>query len=245
MTHGHSGAALAHMVIAELRGSGPRTGHADGLVLRVPSADEAGRYDLSVLDTEEHQRMSRLRQTADRVRYGFAHMALRLLLADRLNVLPASLRFTRDPCPCCNKPRGRPVLAQWPHRPLEFTLSHGGAHVAIGISEKPIGIDIEPIPQSGINTDELIPLLHPAEQAAITQSALPRAEAFTRIWVRKEAYLKGIGTGLTRPLHTDNLTTSPPGWDITDHHIDTHHYAALALNTASEVFSTRVIPIAR
>ncbi|MFJ1546492.1 4'-phosphopantetheinyl transferase superfamily protein [Streptomyces sp. NPDC088246] len=63
--------------------------------------------------------------------------------------------------------------------------------------------------------------LHPRKASELL--ALPaqsRPLAFARAWVRKEAYLKGLGTGLTRGLSVDEVGTGPvltqssPGWLI-------------------------------
>ena len=80
-------------------------------------------------------------------------------------------------------------------------------------------------------------MLHPEEAAEL--KALPdsaRAEGFGRAWVRKEAYLKALGTGLpatwpwttwARPRPTRNL----PGWTVTDIQAPQGYLAAAALRS--------------
>ncbi|WP_329193452.1 4'-phosphopantetheinyl transferase family protein [Streptomyces sp. NBC_01435] len=75
-------------------------------------------------------------------------------------------------------------------------------------------------------TARLVPRLHPTERAEL--DALPESErprAFTRTWCRKEAYLKGIGAGLSRPLSEDYVSATPepaapPGRRIADAPLD-------------------------
>lgn len=84
---------------------------------------------------------------------------------------------------------------------LEFSISHSGRWVWAAFSwVAPVGIDIEEI-DSLNDLAGLVDALHPAESAAIRR--LPPSEAnsaFYRCWTRKEAVLKAVGEGLSRPL---------------------------------------------
>jgi 4'-phosphopantetheinyl transferase len=198
--------------------------------MRVPPAHELDALDLSVLDAEERRRMATFRHDADRVRYGFAHVALRRVLAARLDVDPYAVRFGRDPCPLCSGPHGRPVLDE-PATRTRFSLSHSGQRVLIAVAEPTVGVDVEGIP-SGTTVTDVGRALHPAERAAITSVPLAgRAAAFARVWARKEAYLKGIGTGLGRDLGKDDTGSSIAGWRLVDLPVDDEHAAALAVHS--------------
>jgi 4'-phosphopantetheinyl transferase len=119
---------------------------------------------------------------------------------------------------------------------VHFSLSHSGGTGLVAIASTPVGVDLEEL-ASGTTVAVLSPRLHPAERAEL--SLLPESErprTFTRVWCRKEAYLKGIGTGLSRPLSADyvgaaELPSAPRGWQITDVPLDTGHLAALAVLT--------------
>ncbi|MET8274528.1 MULTISPECIES: 4'-phosphopantetheinyl transferase family protein [unclassified Streptomyces] len=197
----------------------------------VPPAQELDAFGLSVLDAEERRRMTTFRRRDDRVRYGFAHVALRRILAARLDVEPYAVKFGREPCPICAGPHGRPVLDP-PSTRTRFSLSRSGQRVLIAVAELPVGVDVEGIP-SGPTVTDVAGALHPAERAAI--EAVPLAErgaAFARVWARKEAYLKGIGTGLGRGLAEDDTGAPIPGWRLVDLPMDDEHAAALAVHSS-------------
>ncbi|MBL0888354.1 4'-phosphopantetheinyl transferase superfamily protein [Myceligenerans sp. I2] len=197
----------------------PGIGRPDGVTAR----------DLpDVLDDTERARLARFRRPADRERYLVAHTALRLVLGERLGRPPRTLRFGRAACPGCGEPHGRPVLAGGGAEPLEFSLSHGGRLAAVAVSRAAVGVDVEPQVTSAA-VEEMSAVLHPAERLLLEQEAPPRrTAAFTRIWTRKEAYLKGLGIGLGRALDADDVTASPPGWLLADTRLDSHHVALAA-----------------
>lgn len=182
--------------------------------------------DLTVLDETERRRMAAFAHDRDRALYGFAHVALRTVLSGLTGVAPGDLRFTRAPCPCCAEQHGRPVLTP---APLEFSLSHSRGLVLIGVAPTPIGVDAELFPGPEV-VEELTRTLHPAERAEI--EAAPqnaRRTVFARLWVRKEAYLKGLGTGLGRDLDADDVSRAVPGWQLTDLPVGPDHAAAVAV----------------
>ncbi|MEU4065112.1 4'-phosphopantetheinyl transferase superfamily protein [Streptomyces wedmorensis] len=208
--------------------------------LRVPGVPSSS-LDLSVLDEEERRRVDTFVRDADRVRYGFAHAALRTVLAGLTGSAPDLLRFARASCPCCGGPHGRPVLAS---SALEFSLSYSGDLVLIGAASDPIGVDVEPAPELEV-AEQLAKALHPAEREEI-ETALPedRPAVFARLWARKEAYLKGLGTGLGRDAAADDVRGDLPGWCLTDLPVGGGYAAAQAVGTPtpSTVHVHRTLP---
>ena len=115
---------------------------------------------------------------------------------------------------------------------MQFSLSHGGDLVLVGLAETPVGVDVEAVPDEDVAAD-LRTRLHPAEQREI-EAAEHLDEAFARVWTRKEAYLKGTGTGLSRGLSTDYLGATglaplPDGWSVQDVPVHTGYAAAAAV----------------
>ncbi|MEV4878684.1 4'-phosphopantetheinyl transferase family protein [Streptomyces cyaneofuscatus] len=202
--------------------------------------------DATVLDPRERRRAEEYRDDAARLVYVGAHVGLRLLLGAYADTDPRAVRLSRDACPCCGAPHGRPVLAH-PDVPLHFSLSHGEDMALIGVAAVPIGVDIERIP-SLRTARACAAALHPAERAELAASpADKRAGAFGQVWTRKEAYLKGLGTGLARPLAADYLGVDPArrpdGWQVLDVACGPRHRASAALRTTGPVrVSVRELP---
>ncbi|MEV6110143.1 4'-phosphopantetheinyl transferase superfamily protein [Streptomyces sp. NPDC051940] len=174
----------------------------------VPSSGPAGGEGAELLDAQEGARLRSLRREADRRTYLAAHVTLRRVLGERLGVPPEDVVFEREPCVSCGAPHGRPRVAGGAGG-VHFSLSHSGELALVGLAGAPLGVDVEAFPAPPVVAD-LVTALHPAEQAELT--ALPERErvaAFTRVWVRKEAYLKGLGAGVVRSVALDHVGAGP------------------------------------
>ncbi|MEV4947176.1 4'-phosphopantetheinyl transferase superfamily protein [Streptomyces sp. NPDC053755] len=199
--------------------------------------DAAARMAPGVLDPAETRRAASFVRDADRRCYVTAHVALRFLLGARLGIAPGRVRLTREPCRACascDGSHGRPVTEDGP---VHFSLSHGGDLALVALGPVPLGVDLEPLP-SPRTVRAITGQLHPdevAELAALPRSARPAA--FARAWVRKEAYLKGLGVGLARGVALDYVGTVPtapqrlPGWSMTDLTVPEGFAAAMAVTS--------------
>ena len=100
---------------------------------------------------------------------------------------------------------GKPYLAD--HPDIHFNISHCQKAVAVSVSDKPVGVDVESFRRFG---DGLLDkTMNAAEKAQILASEVPE-ETFAAYWTRKEAVFKLIGTGITDDLHgilTDKTAT--------------------------------------
>lgn len=99
-------------------------------------------------------------------------------------------------------PFGKPVLA--PRSSFCFSLAHAKDRAVLAVAwQREVGVDLEACAPGLPDRHDLPALISKAcTTAEATQiETLPTAErlaAFLRIWTLKEAYLKGIGAGLTR-----------------------------------------------
>lgn len=143
-------------------------------------------------------------------------------------------------------PHGKPFLLEDPT--LQFNLSHGGDWLAIALSDRyAAGIDIEPIQPRRQLTQLCRRYLSEGESRTVLSLPPDQAQTqFLRYWTCKEAYVKGLGVGLTIPLNTVDLTlpanpqpTEPqgikaaqglePGWKLYQWQPTPGYAAALAL----------------
>ncbi|GHH44543.1 4'-phosphopantetheinyl transferase family protein [Streptomyces candidus] len=201
--------------------------------------------DRELLDAAERARHAAFRKPEDRDRYAAAHVGLRRLLGAYLGQEPSSVVIGREPCPLCPvpdpdsgtgpgpEPHGRPSA---PGSGLHFSLSHSGDLVLFAFGPTPVGIDVELLADVR-QADEISAVLHPGERAeldALRTDDAARLAAFGRCWCRKEAYLKGTGTGLAVPLDGTYVGAGlqpgqVPGWQLTDLAVRPGYAAALAV----------------
>ncbi|WP_093803787.1 4'-phosphopantetheinyl transferase superfamily protein [Streptomyces sp. Wb2n-11] len=201
-------------------------------LVRAAEFKEVATARAGVLDAAETARAEAFRRAGDRDTYVAVHVALRMLLSRYLDTEPQDIPLVRLDCPSCGGPHGRPAVKG---QPVHFSLSHSAGLGLLGFAATPVGVDVEEVPRPG-TVEEIAAMLHPRETAELAgYEDVDRPHAFARAWARKEAYLKGLGTGLARGLSTDYLGTAQvpgadlPGWRIGDADVGDHHAAAVAV----------------
>ncbi|MEK8146434.1 4'-phosphopantetheinyl transferase superfamily protein [Streptomyces sp. M10(2022)] len=161
----------------------------------------------SVLDGAEKERAARLRRQEDRESYLAAHVGLRLLLGAYLGTLPPECRCTgcrahraagRTDARGARRSGALLALARRRALPAGLRRDHDRCGRGAGsCSRRRRGTRGGPAPRECAEVLALPPAL--------------RARAFTRLWTRKEAYLKGLGTGLNRLPSLDCLGGTAEG----------------------------------
>lgn len=154
---------------------------------------EARESDWEILSVDEAARARRFVVRDKQDQFVSARAALRRVLGTQLGRRPEEVVLALGR-------HGKPAL---PDGALEFNLSHSerGALLALLLKPAPgdrLGVDLEYCAR-GRRFEALIRrFFHPLERAALAHIAGAGEEAdFYRVWVRKEAYVKAIGTGLT------------------------------------------------
>ncbi|MDJ0346849.1 4'-phosphopantetheinyl transferase superfamily protein [Streptomyces sp. H10-C2] len=202
------------------------------LVNAARHADFAARLAPAVLDPLELRSAAAFRADADRDCYRAAHVGLRLLLGGYLGTAPEEVRLIREKCPSCGGPHGRPAVAGGA---VHFSLSHSGSFALLAFAATPVGVDVETVPSADAVAD-VASVMHRVEIAELGALApAERPAAFARAWVRKEAYLKGLGIGLGRDPSEDYVGTGDvpaaglAGWSIADVAVGPDRAAAVAV----------------
>ena len=160
-----------------------------------------------LLAPDECERAERFRFERDQRHFIAARGILRSILGSYMGIDAASVRF-------CYAAQGKPALplsANRPGPPMHFNLSHSHECVLYGFSlDHQIGIDVE----------YMRPLEDAMKIAAQFFSnseiellrALPDAQkhlGFYNCWMRKEAYIKATGEGLSMPLDQFDVSLAP------------------------------------
>jgi 4'-phosphopantetheinyl transferase len=180
----------------------------------------------ALLSATERATADRFHRAADRAAFVAAHALRRRVAGARTGRDPADIAFGNDPCPVCGSPdHGRPVAVGGG---TEASLSRTAGLVGVAASAAVVGFDLEAIDRP-VALDDLLPALHPAERATH-----PDRAAALRLWVRKEAYLKGVGSGLGRDPAGVDVRADPPGWRIVDVDAGPDHRAAVAVRAAAD-----------
>ncbi len=190
-----------------------------------------------VLSADERRRADRFHTAVLRGRFILARWSMRRLLSVYVKSDPKALLIS------CG-PHGKPWLPDYPQ--LCFNLSHAGAVALFAVAwQRQVGIDIE---ARSPNLDyQGVAELAFSNAECEALAALPpaaRADAFLRIWVRKEAYVKARGEGLaysTRSFtvsHVDHQddrifdhprhAAQTPDWRVTKIAAPAGYVAALA-----------------
>ncbi|MER5779893.1 4'-phosphopantetheinyl transferase superfamily protein [Streptomyces sp. NPDC002039] len=185
------------------------------------------------LDDRELRRAEAYRRSDDQRMYAAAHVGLRRVLAVYTGIAPRNLAIAGERYDGSGGRNGRPRVLGVPGAP-QFSLSHSHGLALVAVAETRVGADVQRIPSAG-TAEACLPALHPVEREELER--LPedrRTAAFGRLWTRKEAYLKGIGTGLARGTHLDYLGEQrapdrPEGWVVGNLPLCDGHVAAVAI----------------
>lgn len=154
-----------------------------------------GAVAVSELSEAERARAARFATDALRNRWLHGHVATRRILARALGVAPSSIVYGAESA-------GKPFVATPAGRGLEFNFSDSGELALLAVGRHgALGVDVEvhrPLSDlEGIAER----FFAPAEQTALfALRESEREAAFYRLWTRKEAYIKALGTGLGHPL---------------------------------------------
>ena len=108
--------------------------------------------------------------------------------------------------------------------------------ILIAVATAPVGVDVEAVALPDV-AGQVAELLHPAERAELFAAApSERAMVFTRLWTRKEAYLKGVGVGVAHGLALEYLgfegrAAAPSDWSVLEVPVPGAYLSAAAVRT--------------
>lgn len=207
--------------------------------------DDGRRFD-ATLDARERDRLRMMRSADARLRFSAGRWLARHVLARRLGCRESDVELTVGP-------HGRPSLASGR---FDFNLSHAGSIVVLVLGATRVGIDVEASGRVANWRSITRRFFSAGETAAIEACAEEeRRTAFFRTWVRKEAFVKAIGTGVATGLHRFDVSTgAAPAllaaridgvdaveWSIRDFEAGTGHFGAVAVRAVHPRITVRDI----
>lgn len=156
-----------------------------------------------VLDETERARFEDLTHAPTARAYLALHTLARQVVGSIIGDPAHVVRFDRT-CPVCGGPHGRPTVVG--HPGLHVSLTRTSALVGLAVTTLgAVGIDIEQVAAATFDGfDEVA--LHPGEREPGGFPTGRGGRANATAWVRKEAALKALGTG----LRTDPATVRTP-----------------------------------
>jgi 4'-phosphopantetheinyl transferase len=104
---------------------------------------------------------------------------------------------------------GKPLLLG--RDAIRFNLSHSGEWVCCAVSESEVGVDIQRMERDYLGISKRFFTQQEHEYIMSAPQAESQADRFYEIWSCKEAYVKAIGVGLTRPLNRFTVTKDETG----------------------------------
>lgn len=146
---------------------------------------------LNTLPLSRRKQINNLTQYQDKLNSALSFCLLReMLKRNKINVKDDDFIFK-------NKPSIK-------NNPCYFNISHSGNIVMVGISNHPIGVDIQEIKNN--NTVGLRNRIFNSKEKEDYQKSKNKNLFFHNIWTKKESYAKCLGKGLSLSFAKIDLT---------------------------------------
>jgi len=180
----------------------------DGVGVWCADLDALGAHHAALLDVlpdDERARAAALPDATRRVRFLRARGVLRQLLSEHIGTAAARRPFEYGG-------DGKPSIAAGAAGSgVQFNLSHARAVALFAIAAgRRVGVDLA-WTGGAVPVEKVIARFFslPERAAVASAPADERRVAFARIWVRKEAYLKGRGEGISEWIYGTDFSRRP------------------------------------
>jgi len=166
-----------------------------------------------LLSPAENLRRQSFAQTSDRDLFTAAHILARFAAARYLGCSADSV-ILEQRCESCGGPHGKPFIRD--NNEHTIVWSHTPGAVLVGISESPIGVDVEKKNSNLVVDSRLMSRTMSHEEISRFRQGIKKGDAavnttdFNRIWTYKESLVK---LGLLK-IDRFNSVTTPPSKEI-------------------------------
>lgn len=105
---------------------------------------------------------------------------------------------------------GKPFFLNAPE--IHFNISHSGSKVAVALSDREVGCDIEQIADIEMEVGERFFCRDEYEEMMSETDFEARRKAFFRFWTLKKSYMKAAGLGMSLPPASFSVKGGIPGF---------------------------------
>ena len=167
---------------------------------------DAKLYDdlLSLISRDKKAKLDSYASSFEKKRVLYSDLLIRIIIHQDLNIENNDISFDTNIY-------GKPFLRN--NQSFHFNVSHSQNMIAVAISNKPVGVDIEQT--QNVNLEIARRFFNESEIEYIKTSSQATNRRFIEIWTKKEAYLKYLGVGLNKSLKSFN---------VFDNEISNHFY---------------------
>lgn len=150
---------------------------------------------MPIISEGRRRKVEKFIQQNDKNRSILAEVLLKYILSKHYDVLWNEIKFEYNEF-------GKPFLVG--REDIWFNISHSGDWIICGVSNAPIGVDVEHISNDIL---DIAKRFFTIEEYRYIQGQVPdkQNEAFFKIWTLKESYIKCVGKGLTIPLESFSI----------------------------------------
>ena len=150
---------------------------------------------LDIVSKDKREKIEKYRYDIDKKLSLYSELLVRYMACRILNANNQKLTFSTNKY-------GKPFLIGYPE--FQYNISHTRNAIAVGISNKNIGVDIENI-KMFVYAPDLVKKIFTVNEINKILSSADINKCFCEHWTKKEAYLKYSGTGLSTPLKSFNV----------------------------------------
>lgn len=152
-----------------------------------------------IISTERREKIKKFYYEEDKKRSIMAEVLLRHSLKKDFGITREQVQFTKNRF-------GKPLLKNV--EKIHFNLAHSGDWVVCGVSDAPIGIDVEikktndlDVAKAFFTSSEYMDIVNQPKEQQLNH--------FYKLWTLKESYVKAEGKGLSIPLDSFRFSFLP------------------------------------
>lgn len=160
------------------------------------------------VSAERQRKIERYRFEKDKIRSLFAELLIREAVFEEAGIPFKDISFRYGE-------HGKPYILNLEN--YDFSVSHSGHYVAFVSGKCSVGIDIESEKRAKLN---IAKRFFTASEFEYVEKNFNKELAFTKIWTLKEAYIKMLGTGLSKSLSSFDVLDGSTGCFFSTYHLE-------------------------